>query len=436
MPVSAPADHSVPEPQSARTQTERILLNGIFRDSPIQQRLLRYLVDQTLAGAASGLKEYSIGSAVFGRRDDFDPRTDSIVRVQAGVLRKKLAAYYAGPGTQDEWIVDLPRGHYVPSFTPRKTEPVPSAPAGFPMPDTPGVPRRPIWAYVAAAAAAGALAGALAVFAAVRMEPLARPSPVAAHALEWASHPLWKGFFEPGSTVKLVIGAPMLVNVDGLLLRDVDVNSPEDIAGSAAVRRLEQETHAKSNPVEVYTGMGEAEGASLLTRFFTRAAIDLPLIRNNLTRWQDLSAGNLIFLASLRFRTLGRELDRPSDFQFVTAPGQPSLLKNLRPRPGEESVYHFSTTKLTRASGTDYALVTVWPSTFPGRRVMFIGGSSTWGTAAAAAYITDSLSLRELWDRIGQAAPAGKTGLQILLKVGIKDNQAASTTFVTSHWLP
>jgi len=66
---------------------------------------------------------------------------------------------------------------------------------------------------------------------------------------------------------------------------------------------------------------------------------------------------------------------------------------------------------------------------------MFIGGVSTWGTAAAAAYITDGLSLRELSDRIGQVAPPGTTGLQILLQVDIKDNQAASTTFVTAHWL-
>jgi hypothetical protein len=197
---------------------------------------------------------------------------------------------------------------------------------------------------------------------------------------------------------------------------------------------LEREQHTKSIPVEIYTGIGEAEGASLLSRFFTHAGIDLPLIRNRHTRWQDLSAGNLIFLASLRFRTLGSELDRPTDFQFVTEPGRPSVLKNLRPQSGEEPFYQFAMTN--RSTGRDYALVTVWPGTFPGRRVMFIGGSSTWGTAAGAAYVTDPASLREILERTGPRPPAGKTGLQVLLRVDIRDNQASSTTFVTSHWLP
>jgi hypothetical protein len=420
MAVGAPVGNGVPEPESARLQTERVLASEIFRDSPIQQRLLRFLVDQSLAGVALDLKEYTIGSAVFGRRDDFDPRTDSIVRVQVGVLRKKLAAYYAGPGAADEYVVEVPRGHYTPQFTLRKSHPVIAVPP---------VRRRPAWVYLMA----GILAGGLASYLATRLLAPA-PQSNASRASEWRKHPLWKGFFEPGLPVKLVIGAPFLLDFNGLLVRDTSVNTPEGIAGSAAVRYLESRTQAKPVPVEVYTGMGEAEGASLLTRFFDHAGVDLPLIRSRHTKWQDLNAGNLIFLASLRFRTLGRELDRPSDFQFVTAPGQPSLLRNLRPQTGEAETYQFSMT--SRSSGGDYALVTVWPGTFPGRRVMAIGGSTTWGTAAAVAYITDGLSLRELWDRIGTTEPAGKTGLQILLKIDIKDNQAASTTYLTSHWLP
>ncbi len=185
----------------------------------------------------------------------------------------------------------------------------------------------------------------------------------------------------------LAAGAPLFMDLNGLRVRDVQVNAPEEIAGSAAAPQLEQQTGAKTIPLEIYTGMGEAEGASLLTRFFHNAGVDLPLIRNRPTKWQDLNAGNLIFLASLRFRTLGRELDRPSDFQFVGLADQLSLLRNLRPGAGESEVYQFA--MKSRSSGRDYALVTVWPGTFAGRRVMAVGASSTWGTAAAAAYITD-----------------------------------------------
>ena len=422
MSVSAPAVSDAPGPESARLQTERVLSSEIFRDSPIQQRLLRYLVEQTLSGSPDQLKEYTIGSAVFGRREDFDPRTDSIVRVQIGILRKKLAAYYEGPGAADEYVVEVPRGHYALQFSTRKSAPAVLAPERR---------TRPIWTLLAS----GAFAGGLAVFLAIRLAaPPVSPSAVATRPFEWRNHPVWKGFFEPGSSVKLVIGAPLFMDLNGLLVRDVQVNTPEEIAGSAAARRLERETGAKTIPLEIYTGMGEAQGASLLTRFFHTAGVDLPLITNRLTKWQDFNAGNLIFLASLRFRTLGRELDRPSDFQFVGLPDQLSLLRNLRPGAGESEVYHFA--MASRSSGRDYALVTVWPGTFPGRRVMAVGASSTWGTAATAAYITDELSLRELWGKIGRDVPSGKTGLQILLQVDIKDSQAVSTSFVTAHWLP
>ncbi|MEO7650566.1 MAG: hypothetical protein ABIZ80_08850, partial [Bryobacteraceae bacterium] len=255
-------------------QTERVLSSGIFRDSPIQQRLLRYLVDQSLAGSSAHLKEYTIGAAVFGRRDDFDPRTDSIVRVQVGVLRKKLAAYYAGPGAGDEYVVEVPRGHYAPQFTARNRNPVAAIPE---------VHLRPVWIYVLA----GILAGGLAVFVVDRLLVPTPPSN-STRASEWRKHPLWKGFFEPGLPVKLVIGAPFLLDFNGLLVRDSGVNTPEGIAGSAAVKYLSPLTHVKPVPVEVYTGMGEAEGASLLTRFFDHAGVDLPLIRSRLTKWQDL----------------------------------------------------------------------------------------------------------------------------------------------------
>jgi hypothetical protein len=45
-----------------------------------------------------------------------------LTRVQTSVLRKKLAAYYAGPGLADQIVVSLPKGHYVPEFERRVPE--------------------------------------------------------------------------------------------------------------------------------------------------------------------------------------------------------------------------------------------------------------------------------------------------------------------------
>jgi hypothetical protein len=170
----------------------------------------------------------------------------------------------------------------------------------------------------------------------------------------------------------------------------------------------------------------------VLTRFFGSASQDLSLTRNRLTKWQDLAEGNLVLLSSLRFRTLETELDRPNDFQFVGLPRSSPSLHNLRPQPGEASDY---ASKMGDDSGIDYALVTVWRGTRPGRRIMAVGGTHTWGTEGAAEYITDGPSLRELLEKTGQNYPPGKTGLQVVVKVEVRDSQVASTSYVTHHWL-
>ncbi|MEP6534018.1 MAG: hypothetical protein ABJF23_01775 [Bryobacteraceae bacterium] len=405
----------------ARAQVDRILSSELFRDSPIQRRLLTYLVEQSFAGEAPNLKEYTIGTSVFQRGDNFDPRTDSIVRVQVGVLRKKLAAYYDGPGAQDEILIEVPRGHYAPQVGTR--------PAALPPPAVPVAPRRTgRYGY----AVIGLLAGMIAVAAFDRWNG---PRPVLRNEAksEWRDHPVWKGFFEPGAATKLVVGVPMMIGFGGVLIRDTQVNRPEDLAGSERIRQMEAQAGRKGIPMELYTGLGEAAGINVLTRYFHSASQDLPLIRNRLTKWQDLSDGNLIFLASLRFRTLGQELSRPTDFEFAGLAAGVTMIHNRRPLPGEAATYQPQMTDGT--VGYDYALVTVWPGTFPGRRIMAIGGSHTWGTEGAVEYITDGPSLRELRDRIGKENGAGGKGLQLLLKVDVRDSQVVSTSYVTHHWL-
>lgn len=77
-------------------------------------RFLRFAIEETLAGRASTLKEFTLGLAVFDRPANFDPRTDPIVRVEARRLRDKLDAYYRNEGAGDLLIVELPKGGYAP----------------------------------------------------------------------------------------------------------------------------------------------------------------------------------------------------------------------------------------------------------------------------------------------------------------------------------
>jgi hypothetical protein len=413
-------------------QTSRILSSSVFCESPTLQRLFTYLVDQALDGHVGNLKEYSIGAEVFQRGAGFDPRTDSIVRVQMGVLRKKLAAYYEGPGKNDELMIEIPRGHYAPHFVPRIVQPTAPEILIEPIEPAPVAPRRPFSLWLVAA---GIALGMAAVYA-IDRSPVASPSPQKATVeSEWRNHPLWAGFVGPNANTKLVIGAPMIVEFGlGLLIRDTSVNRPEDIEASERIRRFEQQNNVKGTSTELYTGLGEAAGISLLDRFFHASGQDLPLIRNRLTKWQDLTASNVIFLSSMRFRTLGQELKRPSEFEFVPVSPGGNVVRNLKPRNGEKEFYQVS----MRDSGTgiDYALITVWPGTSPGRRIMAVGGSHTWGTEGAVMYITDPEALRELGRKVELPDNLpGPVTLQVLLKIEMKDAQVISTDYITHHWI-
>jgi len=102
--------------EAVRTQLAQILRSPAFSNAPSLSRLLRHLVEHALRGSADQLKEYSLGVEVFDRGENFDPRTDTIVRVQARQLRSKLQEYYRGEGRADPIVIEVPKGHYVAHF--------------------------------------------------------------------------------------------------------------------------------------------------------------------------------------------------------------------------------------------------------------------------------------------------------------------------------
>jgi TolB-like protein len=77
-----------------------------------QQRFLRFIVTETLAGHTDRLKGYTIALEVFDRDVSFDPAIDAIVRVEAARLRAKLREYYACEGRTDSVRFELPKGAY------------------------------------------------------------------------------------------------------------------------------------------------------------------------------------------------------------------------------------------------------------------------------------------------------------------------------------
>jgi TolB-like protein/Tfp pilus assembly protein PilF len=107
------------DPDLIRARLAAVLASNNFASAQRHRRFLEFIVEQTLAGQQATIKESVIGSEVFAREPGYDPRADAIVRVEANKLRTRLAAYYAGPGRDDDVIIEIPKGSYVPRFIAR-----------------------------------------------------------------------------------------------------------------------------------------------------------------------------------------------------------------------------------------------------------------------------------------------------------------------------
>jgi hypothetical protein len=102
--------------EQERAELKAVLQSPVFARSPALSHLLSYLCEKTFAGETDQIKEYSVALDVFDRQDSFDQDTDSIVRVQANRLRKRLGEYYAKEGASHPIHISVPVGQYVPMF--------------------------------------------------------------------------------------------------------------------------------------------------------------------------------------------------------------------------------------------------------------------------------------------------------------------------------
>lgn len=116
-PAASFSEHtSTLTPVAVRGQLGKVLSSEAFARSGRMSRFLKFVVEETLQGRGSQLKEYLIGVEVFDRSGSYDPRTDPVVRGEARRLRTKLMEYYEQEGRDDPVQFRLPKGSYAPMF--------------------------------------------------------------------------------------------------------------------------------------------------------------------------------------------------------------------------------------------------------------------------------------------------------------------------------
>src|SRR6202041_3631850 len=107
-------ESAISKREGERAEVEEVLSSGVLGRTNNLVRLLTYVCDKYFEGAVEDIKEYSIAVYALGRREAFDPQVDTIVRVTAHALRKRLEDYYKTAGAEHAVHICLPAGHYIP----------------------------------------------------------------------------------------------------------------------------------------------------------------------------------------------------------------------------------------------------------------------------------------------------------------------------------
>jgi tetratricopeptide (TPR) repeat protein len=180
--VQMPSRHP-PDTAEVRAALARILASDGFSGGAQLAAFLRHIVDETIAGRSERIRAYTIGVEALGRPATFDPQRDPIIRVEANRLRQALATYYAGNGADDDIVIEVPRGRYVPLFRRRR------AVADHELDETSATARPPVRRWRPLVATVLCVAAALAM------------------ALVWL--PVWRTQRDPGAGA--TFNAPVLI---------------------------------------------------------------------------------------------------------------------------------------------------------------------------------------------------------------------------------
>jgi hypothetical protein len=353
---------------TVREQLERMLADPLFKHSKRYPNLLRYVVERTLDGEPSGLKERTLGVAVFGREPAYDTSTDPIVRATAGEIRKRIAQYYQEPGREHEIRIGLSPGSYVPEFA--------MPPATRPAAPSQGVSRSPAGyqprlrhVAVAIVAAAMLLVGAL----------WTKP---------WVPRAALDGFWRPildsSNSVLICIGQRRFLATSP--------ESPKD--ASPDLERVRKDLDNPNSPISLfrlyYMGSQNLAFPDVVT-FGDIAGLlhsngkTYRVRGESSTSFSDLREGPVILIGAFNndwtMRLMG-----PLRFNFARD-GDTFWIEDRQNPARRNRIVDYSKPYLDL--GEDYAVISRGLEPTTGRMAVMIGGLTGYGTMAAAEFLSN-----------------------------------------------
>jgi hypothetical protein len=390
----------------------------LFLGSEALCKLLKFLAHHTIHTPTDHLKEYEIATEAFGRPPDFDPQTDSYVRVQMGRLRAKLAHYYETEGAADSVLIDVPKGRYVLIFERRGTSAGAELSAAADVVPQPGAvanlsparwrgSQRLVLAGVAVAAMVGLAAAGFGVFRAKQVAAGASVPRTPANKQTDMLTMFWTPFIQGP-------GEPIVVFANANFVGDAETG----------MRYYEPTRDQHAGITQHYTGVGEVMGVLELDRLLEGYGHEFRLKRGSLFTLDDARSNNLIFVGSpTENLTLG-QIPGTQEFVFrhlATGPDRwQQVILNTHPQAGESPVY--APSDLKSHEGDEYAVVGLRRGLDPAHWTLILAGTSTIETQAAVDYVCDPGSVESLMKRLHVSKPTDLRPFEALLRVKVAND--------------
>ncbi len=366
---------------------ERIAASQHFRSSLRLREFLFYISECAIREAPGDATEQQIGIRVFGRPPGYNSSEDSIVRTHARLLRQKLAMYFALEGTEEELLVEIPKGHYLPVFTSRVVEQTAEKQAPESAIDETHSASSSKSSSNAAGAAESAEAGRSlrrTLWAGLALVLLGS----AAALLLWRSWPISAIAHSPEDK----FWAPFLGKDATLVIYSNAWFAGDSTSGLRYAPPQTSTSQVEDGAyVDTYTGIGELTSVYDLTKLFDAHHASFILKRSLLVTWDEAKSRNLIFIGSRAENPSLRVLRPTVDFTMEAQPGSSGVV-NHHPRQGEPQLYSRAERPLTE----DYAILALSPGVEPGKWTLVLSGLTTFGTEAAVEYLCKPETLSEL----------------------------------------
>ncbi len=390
--------------EAAATQVQEalseILKSAPFRTSKQSQQLLKYIVDQTLAGHLEHLKERIIGAEVFGRPPDYDTNDDPIVRARAAEVRKRLAQYYVGEGNGCATRIEISPGSYHASFSdssaPPSAEPERTGfepaqhrqPALSPRvgPTVPVIVQSSVRILDRKSRAWPALGiAALVVLIAAVTYTLLPRGPV---------EQFWQPLLETSKPVLIYTGAnPVYMPSPGLIQRykathhlsDIDMQGHEFLVPLTQDQKLGPGDLLEMK--NAFVTLGDVSANVNVASLLTKLSRNFDLRSGEDVAFGDLRESPAILIGAFNNRwTLQMTGDLPFVFDSdLTIMDRSDTSRRWRPVYSSDASVQL-----------DYALVARLPHSKTGEPLIAIAGVTQCGTRAAAEFITSARALKDL----------------------------------------